>query len=421
MTIEVRSFAGSENIDATDEGVIFGLAIPYNRATNIGDPNSGGFEERIAPGSCTKSLREADIVALWNHNSAQPLGRTSAGNLKLSNGTRGVEPELKPADTSYARDLAELVKAGVVRGWSFGFEVVKDEWTNDAGELADAWTGTKRTIREMKLIEVSPVTFPAYDSTEIASRSAILEARQERAKAATAEPGEDAQERGSKPYGDVKYADPKNGKYPVDTKKHVKAAWAYINKPKNAAVYPLNGVTLASVKSAIRSAAKKFGVSISEEDSLDLAAEWKCYLKDYDPDAVLETTEERGEGDPENRKLKDSTAKRIAQINVILGEAINAIKECDLDKLPDGAQRAASLIASAAEHSGHIMSKENLSASDGVTGHDNRDAEETSAAEEQRENQPKPDGESTSAAALTDDALRLAYMQAVSREVALSL
>ena len=39
----------------------------------------------------------------------------------------------------------------------------------------------------------------------------------------------------AKPYGDVKYADPKNGKYPIDTAEHAKAAWAYINMPKNAA------------------------------------------------------------------------------------------------------------------------------------------------------------------------------------------
>ena len=42
-----------------------------------------------------------------------------------------------------------------------------------------------------------------------------------------------------KPYGNVTYADPKNGKYPIDTKAHAKAAWSYINMPKNAAKYPV--------------------------------------------------------------------------------------------------------------------------------------------------------------------------------------
>ena len=63
-----------------------------------------------------------------------------------------------------------------------------------------------------------------------------------------------------RPYGNVKYADPKNGKYPIDTEEHVRAAVDYINKDKNAAEYPLNGVTLSSVKAAICRAAKEFKV-----------------------------------------------------------------------------------------------------------------------------------------------------------------
>ena len=70
-----------------------------------------------------------------------------------------------------------------------------------------------------------------------------------------------------KPYGDVTYADPKNGKYPVDTEAHAKAAWSYINMPKNAAMYPMNGVTLGEVKDRIKAACRKFGIDISEDSS----------------------------------------------------------------------------------------------------------------------------------------------------------
>ena len=71
----------------------------------------------------------------------------------------------------------------------------------------------------------------------------------------------------AKPYGDVKYADPKNGKYPVDTEAHARAAWSYINMPKNAAQYPLNGVTLSEVKDRIMAACKHFGIDVSDGDS----------------------------------------------------------------------------------------------------------------------------------------------------------
>jgi len=66
-----------------------------------------------------------------------------------------------------------------------------------------------------------------------------------------------------KPYGNVTYADPKNGKYPIDTEEHVRAAWSYVNQAQNAAKYPMNGVSLDSVKAKIRAAAKKFGIQIS--------------------------------------------------------------------------------------------------------------------------------------------------------------
>lgn len=68
---------------------------------------------------------------------------------------------------------------------------------------------------------------------------------------------------GVKKYGKVRFADPKNEKYPIDTKEHIRAAWAYINKGKDADKYPLNGVTLDSVKSRIRAAAKEQGIDTS--------------------------------------------------------------------------------------------------------------------------------------------------------------
>jgi hypothetical protein len=65
-------------------------------------------------------------------------------------------------------------------------------------------------------------------------------------------------------YGDVEYADPKNKAYPINNAERVRAAWGYINHPDNAAKYPRNGVSLESVKAKIKSAAKKFGVEISD-------------------------------------------------------------------------------------------------------------------------------------------------------------
>jgi hypothetical protein len=63
-------------------------------------------------------------------------------------------------------------------------------------------------------------------------------------------------------YGNVAYADTKNKKYPVDTAAHVRSAWSYINQAKNQGGY--SPAELAAIKSKIKSAAKKFGIDISD-------------------------------------------------------------------------------------------------------------------------------------------------------------
>jgi hypothetical protein len=70
-------------------------------------------------------------------------------------------------------------------------------------------------------------------------------------------------EEGERKYGDVKYADPTNKKYPVDTEEHVRAAWSYINQKDNAAKYDKDEVT--QIKNRIKRAAKEKGVEISED------------------------------------------------------------------------------------------------------------------------------------------------------------
>ncbi|HUR99873.1 MAG TPA: DUF6582 domain-containing protein [Pyrinomonadaceae bacterium] len=70
-------------------------------------------------------------------------------------------------------------------------------------------------------------------------------------------------DRGEEEYGDVKFADPTNNKYPIDTEKHVRAAWSYINKEDNAAKYKKDEVAL--IKSRIIKAANKFDINIEAE------------------------------------------------------------------------------------------------------------------------------------------------------------
>ena len=68
---------------------------------------------------------------------------------------------------------------------------------------------------------------------------------------------------GERQYGDVKYADPTNKKYPIDTAEHVRAAWSYINHKDNAAKYDADEVR--AIKERIKRAAREKGVEISAD------------------------------------------------------------------------------------------------------------------------------------------------------------
>ena len=70
-------------------------------------------------------------------------------------------------------------------------------------------------------------------------------------------------DRGEKEHGDVEFADPVNNKYPIDTPKHIRAAWSYINHKDNAAKYDKDEVE--TIKDRIMKAAEKHGVEIDPE------------------------------------------------------------------------------------------------------------------------------------------------------------
>lgn len=179
MAIEYRT--ATSGAEATDNTVT-GLVTPFNVWTTIGDPSRGGFKERVAPGTFAKTLQERDAVFLFNHNTDMPLARTSVpegvGSLSLREAaSEGLTAVAELVQTSYADDLLKLTRAKVVKGMSFGFEVIKDAWTDDEGRASNASVGTQRTIHEVRLHEVSAVTFPAYTSTTFSARDAVTAAR----------------------------------------------------------------------------------------------------------------------------------------------------------------------------------------------------------------------------------------------------
>ena len=117
------------------------------------------FTERIAKGAFKRSLSARnDIKFLWNHDSGEILGSTRARTMTLSEDDRGLKVEGMLPNTSRGRDVAELLRRGDVDAMSFGFSVPQggDTWSND---------GSERTLRSVRLHEVSVVAWPAYIAT----------------------------------------------------------------------------------------------------------------------------------------------------------------------------------------------------------------------------------------------------------------
>lgn len=123
------------------------------------------WRERIAPGAFRSVLKsKPDVRALFNHDPNLVLARTLSGTLELEEDSEGLLFRADVAPTSYALDLRILLDRGDVTQCSFAFRVSADSWKDDPDK--DDWL--IRTIEEFsELYDVSPVTYPAYPTTDV--------------------------------------------------------------------------------------------------------------------------------------------------------------------------------------------------------------------------------------------------------------
>ena len=127
------------------------------------------FKESIAPGAFRKTLTETPDVRLLINHEGLPLARSKNGTLKLNEDDRGLYFEAELADTTEARDIYKLVERGDVDQMSFGFRVIRQNWSKDR---------SRRVLTEVSLADgdVSVVTYPAYPTTMVEAREKIAKA-----------------------------------------------------------------------------------------------------------------------------------------------------------------------------------------------------------------------------------------------------
>jgi HK97 family phage prohead protease len=139
---------------------VAGYAAVFGEETNIG----GMFTEVIERGAFKKAIGRDDVVFLINHEGL-PLARTRSGTLTLAEDDHGLymEAMLDQSDPD-VRSIVPKMKRGDLDKMSFAFIPLRQMW-DDSGKMP------KRMIQEAQLFDVSIVTKPAYNGTEIGLRS----------------------------------------------------------------------------------------------------------------------------------------------------------------------------------------------------------------------------------------------------------
>ena len=166
--LERRSYNFEVRAEENEQGnIITGRPIVYNSRTNIGP-----FDEIIESGALTFTDL-TDVRFLVNHDISKiPLARSRRNNgnstmqLTVDNDGMGIRVLLDTENNADARSLYSAVQRGDISGMSFMFSIDDEEWENLESDHP-----TRRIKSIGSVVEVSAVTFPAYDSTEINARS----------------------------------------------------------------------------------------------------------------------------------------------------------------------------------------------------------------------------------------------------------
>lgn len=166
--LESRSYSFTVRADKDEQGgnIITGRPIVYDKMTDL-----GWFNEIIERGALDKTNLQ-DVRFLVNHDTSKiPLARSRKNNknstmqLTVDDDGMAIRVTLDTENNADARALYSAVQRGDISGMSFMFSINDEEWQNLESDHPT------RRIKEIgTVVEVSAVTFPAYEQTEISTR-----------------------------------------------------------------------------------------------------------------------------------------------------------------------------------------------------------------------------------------------------------
>lgn len=161
------------NIEERADGkkVITGYAAVFYDPSNPGTQYelSRNTQERISPRAFDAVLAgNSDVIAAFNHDPARVLGRRSSGTLRLSKDAVGLryEVDVNPSDPE-AQSVVAKISRGDLGGSSFAFSVASggQRWADEGGMRV-------RSLENVHLYDVGPVTNPAYGAATTGLRAA---------------------------------------------------------------------------------------------------------------------------------------------------------------------------------------------------------------------------------------------------------
>lgn len=163
-TLEHRATRQVE-VRADDNGnpIIVGYATVYEHPYEVMGGPPWGWTETIARGAPDKSISERDDVYLFFDHDGLPLAATKAGTLDLTSDKIGLHNESRVDPRSgWSMEVVNRLERGELDAMSFAFRALRQEWNDDY---------TERRIIEVKLYDVSVVSFPANPATVVGLRS----------------------------------------------------------------------------------------------------------------------------------------------------------------------------------------------------------------------------------------------------------
>ena len=156
-----------EVVRAEDDGdglTLEGYAAVFNATTRI-DSWEGQFDEQIAKGAFARTIKAKTPVLQFDHGAHPLIGSLPLGSIRtLREDDHGLFVRARLSDNWLVQPFRDAIADGAVDGMSFKFSVVREEW-DETGDVP------LRTIKEVKLYELGPVVFPAYEQTTVGVRA----------------------------------------------------------------------------------------------------------------------------------------------------------------------------------------------------------------------------------------------------------